>query len=244
MSITADVQKLIVEGKITLFQLDLSNYLAGTIFYFHGHTNFYDQFDSVANSKSDIIWQGQVYSPIPISVAGLEQRTDGKASSPTLQVGNVLNGVQGGMTALCLQFKDLANSKLTVIETYVKYLDAANFLDGNPTASNDCSKQIWYVEQKTNETSQALSFDLSNPIDYEGEVLPSRMASKQCEWALKNRYRGEECQYLGTTYFTDRDEPTDDPSKDSCSGSIKGCKLRHGEENPLPHGGFPASGMI
>lgn len=244
MAITADVQKLIVAGKITLYELDLSNYLIGTKFYFHGHASFEEQHEGVVTTNSDIIWQGQTYSAIPITVSGLEQRTDGKASSPTLQVGNILNGVQGGVTALCLQFKDLAYSKVKVIETYVKYLDAANFENGNPSASNDCSVQLWNIEQKVDENSQMVSFDLSNPIDFDGQVLPSRMASKNCEWALKNRYRGEECGYLGTAYFTDKDEPTDDPSKDVCAGLINSCKCRFGEDEPLPHGGFPAAGMV
>ena len=169
MAISADVQKLVIEGKIRLYQLDLSNYVPGLIFYFHGHTNFYKQYEETAASlTSQIIWQGQAYDPIPIEVAGLERRTDGKASAPDLQVGNYLNGVQGGISALCLQYNDLANGKLTVIDTFVKYLDAANFTNGNPSASNDCGTQIWYIEQKTNETSQSLTFSLANPIDFEG----------------------------------------------------------------------------
>ena len=244
MSISADVQKLIVDGKITLYKLDLSNYLHNTVFYFHGHTNFSSQFGEYqVLDSSDIIWQGQVYSPIPIMTTGLEQRTDGKASTPTLQVGNYLNGVQGGITALCMQFKDLAYSKLTIINTFVKYLDAANFVDGNPSASNDCTTQLWYIEQKLSESSSSVSFELSNPIDFDGLRLPSRVATKYCDWALKNRYRGEECGYLGTAYFTDKDEPTDDPAKDVCRGHLTSCKLRFGEDNPLPHGGFPAAGM-
>lgn len=245
MAIASDVQKLVVEGKIRLYRLDLSNYVHGLVFHFHGHTNFYKQYEeSAASLTSQIIWQGQVYDPMPITVSGLERRTDGKASAPDMQVGNYLNGVQGGMTALCLQYNDLANGKLTVIDTFVKYLDAANFTIGNPSASNDCVEQIWFVEQKTNETSQSLTFSLSNPIDFEGQGLPSRMITKHCDWAFKGRYRGEECGYLGTAYFTEKDEPTDDQTLDICSGSTYGCECRFGKGNPLPHGGFPAAGLL
>ncbi len=38
--------------------------------------------------------------------------------------------------------------------------------------------------------------------------------------------------------------PTDDPSKDECKGGLKSCKLRFGENNQLPHGGFPAVSLI
>jgi lambda family phage minor tail protein L len=240
MGINSDVQKLIIEGKINLFQLDLSNY-GGEVLHFHGHASFNDQVSG--SLQSEIIWQGQVYHAIPISVKGLEQRTDGKASSPTLTIGNIFEGVQGGLSALCLQFKDFANCKLRVIETFVKYLDAANFAEGNPSASNDSLEQIWYIEQKTAETATEISFDLSNPIDYGGQVLPGRQITSLCDWAIKGRYRGEECGYMGTKYFTDKDEPTNDPSKDYCRGLLKSCTLRFGND-PLPFGGFPSAGMI
>ena len=244
MAITSDVQKLVVEGKITLYQLDFTNYAGGGVLYFHGHVNFHKQFDVADTLESKIVFMGQEYSPIPIKCTGLEQRIDGKASSPTLEVGNYLNNVQGGLSALCLQYKDLAAAKLTIIKTFVKYLDAVNFADPQPNIQSDYNSEIWYIEQKTAETSQALGFSLSNPVDFEGAFVPSRLISKRCEWALKNGYRQEECGYIGTAFFTDKDQPTDDPSKDKCSGTLNGCKLRFGENEPLPFGGFPAAGMI
>lgn len=42
----------------------------------------------------------------------------------------------------------------------------------------------------------------------------------------------------------DLDVPTDDPSKDICKGCLSSCKLRFGENEELPHGGFPAVSLI
>ncbi|MFX6724764.1 phage minor tail protein L, partial [Acinetobacter baumannii] len=74
----------------------------------------------------------------------------------------------------CLQFKDFAGAKLKVITTLAKYLDAENFTEGNPTASNEAKEQIWYIEQKTSENAQQVTFELSNPIDFEGLKIPVR----------------------------------------------------------------------
>lgn len=243
MGIRSDVQKLIVNGRITLFEIDLTNY-GGEIYYVHGHLAFYDEIEDVVNLKSDIIWQGKTYQAMPIVISGLEMRTDGKASKPKLSVGNVLNGVQGGMTALAMHYKQFAGSKIKIIDTLVKYLDAANFKNGNPTAANECFIQNWKFQQLINETDNQLDFELSNPIDYEGHRLPSRDIDRICDWAKKGRYRGEECGYTGTAYFTDKDKPTTDPSKDECAGWVSSCKCRFGENGILRHGGFASSGLV
>ena len=44
-------------------------------------------------------------------------RSDGKASAPTLSMANNINGIQGAVTAYCLQFGDFAGAKLKVITT-------------------------------------------------------------------------------------------------------------------------------
>ncbi|ENR8333094.1 phage minor tail protein L, partial [Yersinia enterocolitica] len=44
-------------------------------------------------------------------------------------------------------------------------------------------------------------------------------------------------------YFDENDNPTDDPSRDECSGSLRACKLRHGAE-PLPYGAEPGSSLL
>ncbi|EMO1386999.1 phage minor tail protein L, partial [Citrobacter freundii] len=35
-----------------------------------------------------------------------------------------------------------------------------------------------------------------------------------------------------------------DPSLDECPGTLTACKLRHGEGNELPFGGFPGTSLI
>ncbi|HFX6219129.1 TPA: phage minor tail protein L, partial [Acinetobacter baumannii] len=65
-----------------------------------------------------------------------------------------------------------------------------------------------------------------------------------CHWCMVGKYRGEECGYTGTAMFTEKREPTDDPAQDNCGGHLRDCRLRHGDNKPLPFGGFPASSLL
>ena len=268
MGLNSDFQKLYVDGLITLFELDASKLGAG-ILCFHGHISFQDWEKIYSSIGSDgligsdsgligklfdvgdekvwqrnIIWQGQTFEPMAIQASGLEMRTDGKASAPTLSMANNINGIQGAVSAYCLQFDDFAGAKLKVIRTTAKYLDAENFSAGNLNASNEAKEQLWYIEQKTSENAQTVSFELSNPIDFEGQKIPIRQITSMCHWCMMGGYRGEECGYTGAAMFTEKDEPTDDPSLDKCGGRIKSCTLHFGENKPLPFGGWPTSNLL
>lgn len=241
--LNSDFQKLSVSGLVTLYELDATKLGLG-ILRWHGHVSFEDWQiidPEQTKVKSDIIWQGQTYSPISIESEGLEMRGDGKASMPRMSVANNINGTQGAVSALCLRYDDFAGAKLTVIHTMAKYLDAANFAKGNPQASNEFKKQLWYVEQKISENSSAVSFELSNPVDFEGARIPTREITSFCHWGVHGRYRGEECGYTGAAMFTADGEPTDDPSKDYCGCRLSDCRLRNNEGR---FGGFPSSSLI
>lgn len=188
--------------------------------------------------KQNIIWQGETFEPMALEVSGLEMRSDGKASAPTLSMANNIGGIQGAVSAYCLQFGDFAGAKLKVITTLAKYLDAENFSTGNPTANpSEKREQIWFIEQKTSENAQQVTFELSNPVDFEGLKIPTRQISNYCNW----EYRSEECGYIGSAMFTEKDEPTDNPTLDRCNYRTSGCRCR---ENELHFGGFPASSMV
>lgn len=262
--LNSDFQKLSVAGIVTLYQLDATR-LGGGVFYWHGHVTWEDWakiFDYAGDSslidnnqlaghdydisttdkevKRDIIWQGQVYSPIAIKSDGLELRGDGKASMPSLAIANTLNGINGAVSALCLQLSDFAGAKLTVITTLAKYLDAANFTSGNPQARNEYKKQVWFVEQKTAENASQVTFELSNPVDFEGMKIPCREITNYCHWAVCGRYRQDPCLYSGSAMFTKDGKPTDNQSLDYCGGSLADCKLR---DNTARFGGFPSSSL-
>ncbi len=268
MALNSDLQKLYVDGLITLFELDARALGAG-ILRFHGHIAYQDweriysligsdalmgdetkmigEVYESAETKAwmrTIIWQGETFEPIALEVSGLEMRSDGKASAPTFSIANNINGIQNAVSAYCLQFGDFVGAKLKVITTLAKYLDAENFSSGNTSASNEAKEQLWYIEQKTSENAHAVTFELSNPIDFEGLRIPVRQITSMCHWAVMGGYRGEECGYTGAAMFTEKDEPTDNPALDRCTGRLNSCQLRHGENTELPFGGFPAANLI
>lgn len=262
MTLNSDFQKLHVDGLITLFELDARALGAG-ILRFHGHISYEDWeriYTSIGSSEligadtgligkafdsstkktwyRNIIWQGQTFEPMALEVSGLEMRSDGKASAPTLSMANNIGGIQGAISAYCLQFGDFAGAKLKVITTLAKYLDAENFSSGNTTANpSEKREQIWFIEQKTSENAQQVTFELSNPVDFEGLKIPTRQISNYCNW----EYRSEECGYIGSAMFTEKDKPTDNPALDRCNYRTSGCRCR---ENELHFGGFPASSMV
>ena len=262
MSLNSDFQKLYVDGLIRLYELDASALGAG-ILRFHGHISYEDwqriysyagssvmagdttQMDGkLFDNGKDKVWMrnitfgGQAFEPMALEVSGLEMRSDGKASAPTLSMANNINGVQNAVSAYCLQFGDFAGAKLRVITTLAKYLDASNFSGGNAGASpSEKREQHWFIEQKTSENANQVSFELSNPVDFEGLKIPTRQISNYCGW----EYRSEECGYIGSAMFTDKDEPTDNPALDRCSFRTSGCNCRDNEQR---FGGFPASNMV
>ncbi len=115
MIYSADIQKLEPGNQIRLYELDATR-LGATLWRFHGHEH-----------EGDIIWQGQLYSPIQIEASGFDIRGDGRPATPKLRLANELSGVPRAVSALCLQFKDLAGASFKVIETFKHFLDAANF---------------------------------------------------------------------------------------------------------------------
>lgn len=248
MSLSSDLQKLSVTGLVTLYELDATN-LGGSIFRWHGHTSFEDwqhidgsTTETELITKRDLIWQGNIYSPISIQTDGLEVRGDGRPSMPTMVIANQINNQLGAVGVLCAFHNDFVGATLKVTRVLTKYLDAENFSAGNPSANPSSSTtQYWYIEQKKEENAQTVTFELSSPLSAQRKKIPTRNITSYCTWAVRGQYRGESCRYMGAAMFTEDGEPTDNPALDKCGGRLVDCKKHFGENEPLNFGGFPAS---
>ena len=247
--ITSDIQKLEPGSKVEFYELDLTA-LGGDVLYFHPHADGNGQ-------SSSIWWQGIEYHPHAINTDGFELTGKGTQPSPTLSVANMGyddngNPVPGWVGALCIHFDDLVGAKLTRRMTLVKYLDARNFPDGNPTADPNEAfpDSIWIVEQKTSESRESVEFQLSTALDFSGQQLPGRqIISGMCGWLLINPrcgggYRGAYCAYTGSSMFDEDGNQVFDPVKDRCGGRVSDCKKRFGETEQLNYGGFPAADRL
>jgi len=228
MSIYGDLTKFNQDSLIELFVLDLTS-RGDTFYYFHAGTNEF---------KQDIIWQGQTYQPLPIQASGFEASGE-RFARPKLQVANS----QGIFSALVKPYKDLVNCPLIRKRTTARYLDAANFVGGNPHASptDYFPDDVFYIRRKTLENRVSVEWELGTATDLAGVELPkNKVNAVTCRW----QYRGEGCQYTGLAVATAQDTPTSDMQFDKCSGSVTGCKFRFGEYGVLNFGGYPGAALL
>ena len=226
--ITADIQGLEPGARVELFELDATIITGGALLRFHGY-----------EKAGSIWWQGDEYTAFPIQSEGFAKTSESQQPTPTLSVGNV----DGSISSLCILLDDLVGAKVTRHVTLGQYLDARNFADGNPTADpqQEFAPDIWFVQQKTNETNEAVEFELSSALDFHDEQLPRRQVIANL---CSSQYRGPYCGYTGTEKFDADDNPVTDPALDVCGKRLGSCKKRFGATSPLAFGGYPAAALI
>lgn len=249
MNIETKVQTLSAGNRIRLVVLDGSAFDA-PIMRIHPHAIPHTEGDIAAAAGDEsklppknIWWRGQEYSAYPFEITGLGSNMQGEQAAPTLNIAN-LNGV---VSALCRQFDDLARAKVIIYETFADYIDARNFAPGQAITPdpNACYEWTFYIDSRMGENYTAVSFQLANPVDLDGLMIPSRQITDVCTWACRGEYRlGRGCSYTGTAYFDKNGNPVADPSKDDCGGLFEDCEKRFGPGNPLDFGGFVSSSLL
>lgn len=219
-----ELQRLEADALIELFELDLSR-LGGETLRFHAYQH-----------AGVIRWQGHAYEPWPVRVVGLARTGDASQPAPRMMVSNVT----GVVSSLCRQYADLLGAQLRRRRTLARFLDGAPQAD--PSAQMPLER--WCVEQKTCESAQVVEFALSSALDLAGHQLPARqIIAAVCQWT----YKGPECGYTGTLYYTRNNQTTKDPALDQCGHRFSSCRLRHPASDlklapELPFGGFPGAG--
>jgi lambda family phage minor tail protein L len=178
---------------------------------------------------SDVIYDGNTYTALPLQASGFELNTSGQLERPSITFANI--GL--GITALTNTYDDLVGATVQRIRTLTTYLD------GQPGADPDAywGPDEWVVEQKASETKLAVTFQLSVPFDLEGRSLPGRrLLREQCQWIYRSNIG---CHYNGASYWDVNDDPVANLVQDVCGKRLDSCKLRFGSGSRLPFGGFP-----
>ena len=227
-TIASSIQSLQPSALIEVFELDMSVTTSGGKLYFHAGTN---------ELSEPIIWQGVTYNPWPIAASGFDKNGQGKLPRPKLQVSN-LDGI---ISAEVQSNEDLIGCKLIRRVTLARFLDAANFTEGNPTAdaNQHFADEMWYIDQKTFEDREIVEFELASAFDLMGVMLPNRQIVKNsCQW----RYRSAECGYTGP-YFDKNDAPIKLASADYCTKRLSSCRARinYFANGIIAFGGFPGA---
>ncbi|NIF20573.1 phage minor tail protein L [Candidatus Pantoea multigeneris] len=242
MSLTRDLQQLEAGQLIQLIEVDGTEFGMPDVLRFHAYNLPTEGWAAFAQENLPaIIWQGNQYDPHPYELKSVELSSTGSQPTPTLSVGDI----GGYVSALCLQYDDLVKAKVRIRTTMAKYLDAANWTSGNPTASPTEERvQLFYVNAKSTETRIQVDFELCSPFDVQSLQLPSRQITPVCTWCMRGWYRsGTGCDYAGSNYFLKDGTETDNPALDVCGGRLSDCKSRFGSDQPLPFGGFPAANL-
>lgn len=224
---------------IELFELRLDNNLHGSSDILRWHAGINEQV------TGNIVWNGETYQRVPVKAEGFEYKNTGTLPRPTLTVDNTTSLV----TALLLLVNattvgnDLAGAEVRRIRTLKKFLDAANFSGGNSDADPYAAfpEERWFIDRKAAENRNIVSFELTSKFDLAGQKLPKRQCvANICQW----EYRSSECGYTGSNFFDVNDNAAASLAQDRCGKRLSSCKLRFGENDPLPFGSFPSVGLV
>ena len=241
IDINETIQLLEPGNKVKLIEVDCTSF-NGDILRFHNYNVPHTEAEILAYQQGgdslppkSIVFQGKEYACWSYKLSGTDLDGTGSAPTPSFEVAN-LDGV---ISSMCLSLQNLFGAEVKEHTTFMQYLD--NGADPDPEME---FTQVWYISRKASENRISVGFELSSPADLDGQQVPRRQIHSMCHWALNGGYRGPDCGYTGSVFFTDKDIPTSDPAQDVCAGLCNSCKLRFGEDNPLPFGGFIASSLI
>jgi len=223
--IKKDIQDLNVGSPlVSLFRIDATNYIGGSVYYFISATNVYDY----------VYFNSIKYSPLPVEFEGLEQSEDGKMARPTVTISNVTYL----LLAEVITYKGLTGCKLVRTRTYKKYLDGES--EADPTAK--FPDDVFYVNKRLKQSKYGIQWELRSALDLENILIPKRQCIANCNY----RYLGvnnvnSTCPYDGSNgYYTTLGVVTDEDG-DECGKTLTDCKLRF-KNDPLPTRGFPGIG--
>ena len=152
--------------------------------------------------NSYVVWQGNTYYPAPIQAEGFESTSRGVLPRPTLSIASQSETGSDQLALLKHEIRkigDIINAKVTRRRTFAKYLDTINFPrnttlpDGyEPDPFAELPKDIYFIERKTTENKNVLTYELSSILDLEGIKIPKRVVvADKCVW----QYRGIGCWY-------------------------------------------------
>ena len=163
--------------------------------------------NSISLTTRQIIFDGKTYVASPIAVEGMELTSKGALPRPTLSLSVNPDGVKAlsELKAILEKIGDLTGAKFTRTRTFAKFIDASNSVkltskikNHDPDPNAILSHDIYFIDRKTSESQQTLSFEMASSIDLENFGVPKRLVIQdKCQW----QYRGEGCCY--TTNLTE-----------------------------------------
>lgn len=155
--------------------------------------NFFSFSASTNGLDVPIVFGGINYEPIPCEIDAIEKNSLGRVNRPIIRISN--RGYQ--MSQLLRRKNDFKNARLIRIQTFLKFIDDANFDSGEnpygvPDPTAEISRETFIVYQKRGENKAFVEFELSAPFDFSSQTTPGRVIlSRYCPF----QYRGKGCNY-------------------------------------------------
>lgn len=235
----SELQKLAPSAIIELFEIHLVTAIHGvdTVFRFHSGTN--------AINNGNIVWAGNTYTAFPIEATGFEYNGNGQLPRPKLVISNALRFVTSILLVVneTSPGNDLNGAEFIRIRTLARYLDAANFTEGNANAdpTAEFPREIYYLDRKVTESREFVVWELAAVFDLIGVRAPKRQCiANLCQWV----YRSAECTYTAQTFFDANNNPVGSAASDVCGKRLTSCATRFGVYEELPFGSFPGVGLF
>ena len=148
-----------------------------TVYLFHAGNNMKDSLD--------IVWQSNTYTRIPVKAEGFKYTGKGKLPRPTLTFSNLLGTITAilQLTNQTTAFSDLSGAKVTRRRTLSRFLDATNFPSsvnpyGTPDPSAELPREVYFIERKTTENRNVVSFEMVGSFDLFGIAAPKKLVTR------------------------------------------------------------------
>jgi len=211
--IKADIQTLNIDSALVdLYILDATA-VGGGRYYFTPHYE----------GGSNIVFNGITYYALPVSFTGIEI-SGVSVSRPRMQVSNINSTFVGLINAS----NDAVGCKVLRLRTFQKYIDG--HAEADPSAQ--FPMQVFYIEQKTQQNSSIIEWELVSALDFGNRMLPKNKVLSYCIRRYRiyrngaMNYSKSNCPYALPIYFT-QDGSSTTIDKDVCSKKLSDCERRY-----------------
>ena len=162
---------------ISLFRISLDKKSRGSNYYFHGGENGYNE---------SIFYKSKPYFHVAMKADGFDSASN-EFPRPTLTFDNT----DSFFSLKTRFFEDFVGYQVTRIRTFSKFLSNNNFPNninphGTPT-EDSFPEEKYVINQKTQENSNIISFELSSLMEKENSFLPNRkVVYNVCQWLYRH----------------------------------------------------------